>query len=265
VNFGPGWLFCPADRPDRYAKAEAAADVVILDLEDAVAPNDKPAAREALLATQLDPARTVVRINATDTPFHAEDLQALSQTPYRLVMLPKAESAGDVAALASYQVIALVESARGALAVASIAAAENTVGLMWGAEDLTASLGGSSSRNALGAYRDASVHVRAQTLLAAKAYGRLALDAVHLDIKDLDGLRDEALDAAALGFDGTVSIHPSQVAVVRAAYAPDADEVEWASRVIAAAANERGVFQFEGRMVDGPILRHAERLLSRVR
>jgi citrate lyase subunit beta/citryl-CoA lyase len=263
VKLGPGWLFCPADRPDRYAKAATAADVVILDLEDAVSPADKPAARQALVATPLDPARTVVRINAADTPFHADDLLALGQTAYRLVMLPKCEFPADVAALASYRVIALIESARGALAVASVAAAENTIGLMWGAEDLVASLGGSSSRNAHGAYRDAPVHLRAQTLLAAKAYGRFALDAVHLDIKDLDGLREEAVDAAALGFDGTVAIHPSQVPVIRAAYAPDTDQVEWAQRLLAAAAGERGVFQFEGRMVDGPILRHAERLLSR--
>lgn len=259
TSFGPAWLFCPADRPDRYAKAADAADVVILDLEDAVSPAHKDSAREALVANPLDPARTVVRVNAS----FADDLAALEKTEYRLVMLPKAESAGDVAALAGYSVVALIESARGFLEVASIAAAENTIGLMWGAEDLVASLGGSSSRRPDGSYRDAPVHVRSGVLVAAKAHDCLALDAVHLDIKDLDGLRDEALDAIAQGFDATVAIHPSQVPVIRAAYAPDPSEVEWARGVLAAAEYERGVFQFRGRMVDGPVLLHARRLLAR--
>src|ERR1700755_2091930 len=93
---GPQWLFCPPDRPDRYAKAAAAADVVILDLEDAVAPADKDAARQALQETTLDPDRTVVRINAGDP---TDDLRALHGTPYQRVMLPKAEIPPDVLAL----------------------------------------------------------------------------------------------------------------------------------------------------------------------
>ena len=263
MSFGPGWLFCPADRPDRYAKAAAAADVVILDLEDAVSPPDKEAARDALIATPLDPANTFIRVNAFGTAFHEDDMKALSQTAYQQIMLPKCESPAEVAALASYEVIALIESARGAVEVASVASVENIVGLMWGAEDLVASLGGTASRRSDGSYRDAPVQVRAMTLLAAKAYGRFALDAVHLDIKDVDGLREEATDAAALGFDATVAIHPAQVPVIRAAYAPDEAEADWARRVLDAASRERGVFQFEGRMVDGPILRHAEALLRR--
>lgn len=263
MTIDPAWLFCPADRPDRYAKAATAADMVILDLEDAVAPADKDAARKALVETPLDPARTVVRVNGADTAAHADDLAALARTEYRQVMLPKCESPGDVAALGGYQVIALIESARGVLAAAGVAAVENTVGMMWGAEDLIASLGGSSTRRADSSYRDVPIHLRSTVLLAAKAYGRFALDGVHLDIKDLDGLRDEALDAVAVGFDATVAIHPAQVPVIRAAYTPDPADVEWARRVLAAAEQERGVFQFEGRMVDGPVLIHAERLLRR--
>ncbi|EXG81746.1 HpcH/HpaI aldolase/citrate lyase family protein [Cryptosporangium arvum] len=257
---GPAWLFCPADRPDRYAKAAAAADVVILDLEDAVAPADKDAARRALAATPLDPGRTVVRVNAGDP---TDDLRALRDTPYRRVMLPKAESAAQVSALRPFEVVALVESPHGALAVADLAAAENTIGLMWGPEDLTAALGGSSARYADGRFRHVHQQVRSTTLLAAKAHGRLALDTVHLDIADLDGQRAEAEDAVAIGFDGTVAIHPSQVPVIRAAYTPPPGEVEWARRVLEAARGERGVFRFEGRMVDSPVLRHAETLLRR--
>ncbi|MGV0474694.1 CoA ester lyase [Mycobacterium persicum] len=260
---GPGWLFCPADRPERFTKAAAAADVVILDLEDGVAQAEKSAARQALRDNPLDPERTVVRINAAGTDEQARDLEALGATAYQTVMLPKAESAAQVAALAPRDVIALVETARGAVFAAEIAAVDGTVGMMWGAEDLIATLGGSASRRADGGYRDVARHVRSTILLAASAFGRLALDAVHLDIRDIEGLRQEAIDAAAVGFDATVCIHPSQVPVVRKAYRPSDEKLDWARRVLAASRNERGVFAFEGQMVDSPVLRHAEMLLRR--
>lgn len=260
---GPAWLFCPADRPERFAKAAAAADVVILDLEDAVAQADKAAARKALRDNPLDPERTVVRINAAGTDEHALDLQALADTGYGTVMLSKTESAAQVSALAPRDVVALIETPRGAVFAAEIAAAEGTVAMMWGAEDLVAALGGSSSRRADGGYRDFARQVRSTTLLAASAFDRVALDAVHLNIRDLDGLRAEAQDAAAVGFAGTVCIHPAQVSVVREAYRPDGDEVDWARSVLAAAESQRGVFAFEGQMVDSPVLRHARMLLRR--
>jgi citrate lyase subunit beta/citryl-CoA lyase len=260
---GPGWLFCPADRPERFAKAAAAADVVILDLEDGVADADKPAARKALQETPLDPERTVVRINAAGTDELARDLDALADTAYTTVMLAKTESAAQVATLAPRDVVALVETPRGVLFATEIAAAEGTVALMWGAEDLVATLGGSSSRQADGSYRDVVRHMRSTTLLAASAFGRIALDAVHLDIRDIEGLRAEANDAVAVGFDGTVCIHPTQIPVVREAYRPSEEKLDWARRVLAAARTERGVFAFEGQMVDSPVLKHAEMLLRR--
>lgn len=260
---GPGWLFCPADRPERFAKAAAAADVVILDLEDGVAEADKPAARKALQETPLDPERTVVRINAADTAEYPLDLEALAGTAYTTVMLSKTESAAQVTALAPREVIALLETPRGAVFATEIAAAQGTVALMWGAEDLVATLGGSSSRKADGSYRDVAHHVRSTALLAASTFGRVALDAVHLDIRDLDGLRDEAEDAVALGFAGTVCIHPSQIAVVRQAYCPSEERLDWARRVLTAARSERGVFAFEGQMVDSPVLKHAQMTLRR--
>ncbi|OBJ20443.1 citrate lyase subunit beta [Mycobacterium colombiense] len=260
---GPGWLFCPADRPERFAKAAAAADVVILDLEDGVAEADKPAARKALQETPLDPERTVVRINAADTAEYPLDLEALAGTAYTTVMLSKTESAAQVTALAPRDVIALLETPRGAVFATEIAAAQGTVALMWGAEDLVATLGGSSSRKADGSYRDVAHHVRSTALLTASTFGRVALDAVHLDIRDLDGLRDEAEDAVALGFAGTVCIHPSQIAVVREAYRPSEERLDWARRVLTAARSERGVFAFEGQMVDSPVLKHAQMTLRR--
>lgn len=260
---GPGWLFCPADRPERFAKAAAAADVVILDLEDGVAEADKPAARKALQETPLDPERTVVRINAADTAEYPLDLEALAGTAYTTVMLSKTESAAQVTALAPREVIALLETPRGAVFATEIAAAQGAVALMWGAEDLVATLGGSSSRKADGSYRDVAHHVRSTALLTASTFGRVALDAVHLDIRDLDGLRDEAEDAVALGFAGTVCIHPSQIAVVRQAYRPSEERLDWARRVLTAARSERGVFAFEGQMVDSPVLKHAQMTLRR--
>ena len=260
---GPGWLFCPADRPERFAKAAAAADVVILDLEDGVAPADKPAARAALRETPLDPDRTVVRVNATETGELARDLDALAGTGYTTVMLSKTESAEQVRALAPLDVVALIETPRGAVYVTEIAAAENTVAMMWGAEDLVATLGGSSSRRADGTYRDFARHVRSATLLAASAFDRIVLDAVHLNIRDLEGLRAEADDAVAVGFDGTVCIHPTQIPVVREAYRPSRENVDWARRVLEAAKTERGVFAVEGQMVDSPVLKHATMMLRR--
>ncbi|KLO25619.1 citrate lyase subunit beta [Mycolicibacter heraklionensis] len=263
MSAGPAWLFCPADRPERYGKAAAVADVVILDLEDGVAAADRPAAREVLRRNPLDPERTVVRVNPAGTEDQARDLEALADTAYTTLMLAKTESAAQVAALAPRQVVALIETPRGAVFCAEIAAAQDCVAMMWGAEDLVAAMGGGSSRHADGRYRDVARHVRSSVLLAASTFGRAALDAVYLNIGDLDGLKAEALDGAAVGFAATVCIHPSQIEVVRDAYRPAPERVDWARRVLAAAQTERGVFAFEGQMVDSPVLRHAEAILRR--
>jgi citrate lyase subunit beta/citryl-CoA lyase len=259
---GPAWLFCPADRPGRFAKAAAAADVVILDLEDGVAPAHREAARAALVDTPLDPTRTVVRINPAPTADHDLDRKALARTSYTTVMLPKTESARQVSALAPLEVVVLIETPLGALTVTESVRADNAIAVMWGAEDLFAGLGGTANRWADGSYRDVARHVRSQTLLAAKAYGRMALDSVYLDIEDVEGLRAEVDDAVAVGFDAKVAIHPSQIAVIRAGYAPTPDQVEWARHVLAAARDQRGVFKFEGIMVDAPVLRRAERIVQ---
>lgn len=264
---GPALLFCPGDRPERYAKAATAADAVIIDLEDAVAPADKPRAREALLAASLDPATTIVRVNPASTTELARDLATVRQTPYRTLMLAKTESAAQLDALTSaaegVEVIALCETAAGVVHAGEIAAHPAVVGVMWGAEDLIASMAGRSSRFADGRYRDSARHARSTILLAARAYGKSAVDAVHIDIADIAGLRTEAEDAAASGFQATACIHPSQVAVIRDAYAPTPDEQAWAERVLDEATTQPGVFRFEGRMIDEPVLRQARELLRR--
>lgn len=259
---GPGWLFCPADRPERFEKAAAAADVVILDLEDGVAAKDRAAARKALVQTPLDPTRTVVRVNPVTTADHALDIEAFKTTAYTSVMLAKTETSDQIASLSPFDVVVLVETPLGALAVTEMAQVDNAIAVMWGAEDLFAATGGTANRWPDGSYRDLAVHVRSQSLLAAKAFGLLALDSVYLDIKNLDGLRAETDDAVAVGFDAKVAIHPTQVAVIRAAFAPTAEQAEWARAVLAQASSERGVFQFEGQMVDMPVLRRAERIVA---
>ncbi|MDI2098614.1 HpcH/HpaI aldolase/citrate lyase family protein [Ruicaihuangia caeni] len=262
-SMGPALLFCPADRPDRYEKAAARADAVILDLEDAVAPADKPAARDAVLRHPLDPDRTIVRVNGGSSGAFEADLELLAQTAYRTVMLAKAESVEQVAWLSEYAVIAMCETARGVLAAPELAAVHNTVGLAWGAEDLVATAGGTSSRRADGRYRDVARHARSTVLLAAAAHGRAAIDAVYVDLADLGGLAAEAEDAAASGFAASACIHPSQVPVIRQAYRPAAHEVEWARAVLVAAEGEPGAFRFRDAMVDAPVLAHANRILAR--
>ncbi|MGS0560403.1 HpcH/HpaI aldolase/citrate lyase family protein [Microbacterium aurugineum] len=268
MNFdlGPALLFCPADRPERFRKASERADAVILDLEDAVLPDAKDAARRNVIAADIDPDRVIVRVNAPDTDAFMADLSALAQTDFRTVMVAKTESAESLAAFDErYSLIALCETARGVHAADRIAAHPTVSAMMWGAEDLVASLGGTSSRNADGGYRDIARYARARVLLEAGAHGKAAIDAVHIDLDDSDGLQREARDAAASGFRATACIHPSQVELIRAAYRPDDTSIDWARAVLAAAENERGVFRFEGRMIDEPVLRHARSVVSRAR
>jgi citrate lyase subunit beta/citryl-CoA lyase len=263
---GPGLLFCPADRPDRFGKAATAADLVILDLEDGVAPGDRATARryvrEAWETGAIDNERFVVRVNPAGTPDHEPDLQMLDDTGIETVMLAKAERAEDVQGVGARRVIALCETAKGVLNAATLAAEPNTVALMWGAEDLAVSLGGRSSRFADGRYRDVARHARSAVLLAAGAHRKIGVDAVYLNIPDLAGLREEAEDAAESGFGAKACIHPTQVAVVREAFAPSAEQSAWAGRVLEAAKSQPGVFAFEGRMVDQPILDQARRMLG---
>jgi citrate lyase subunit beta/citryl-CoA lyase len=207
----------------------------------------------------------VLRINAAGSPEHFGDLRLLDRTGLGRVMLAKAESPADLEGLGDRDVLALIESPLGIEHCGDIANARAVIGLMWGADDLVAGLGGTSSRRPDGTYRDVPRFARSRVLIAAKSRRLLAIDAVHMNIYDLDGLRAECEDAVAVGFDATVAIHPSQVEVIRSAYAPTAEQVDWATRLFAAVGEERGVTTFEGRMVDGPIYAQAQQILGRVR
>jgi citrate lyase subunit beta/citryl-CoA lyase len=267
---GPALLFCPADRPDRYAKALAAADAAILDLEDGVGADGKDAARAALAGADLDPARVIVRVNAAGTAEHAADIAALRGTGYRQVMLAKTETRAQLDELGGdWRVVALCETPLGVVNAAEIAAAPNVIALMWGAEDLIAAMGGRTSRFFDGRYRDVARHARSSVLLAASAHGRPAIDSVYVNIPDLDGLSAEAEDAAASGFTLKGCVHPSQVTVVRKAFRADGAQVAWARRVLAAArgagAQDKGAIKLEGQMIDAPLIRQAEAILGSLR
>ena len=267
---GPALLFCPADRPDRYAKALAAADGVILDLEDAVSADNKDAARAALASTLLDPARVIVRVNPAGTAEHAADLAALRPTGYRRIMLAKAETGAQLAELGgAWQVVALCETARGVVNASEIAAAPNVIALMWGAEDLIASMRGRTSRYPDGRYRDVALHARSTVLLAAAAHAKPAIDSVYVDIPDLDGLAAESQDAAASGFALKACIHPTQAAVIRTAFRADEAQIAWARRVLSAvrdaSAQDKGVLKVDGQMIDAPLIRQAEAILASLR
>jgi citrate lyase subunit beta/citryl-CoA lyase len=263
VISGPALLFCPADRPERYDKAAAAADSVILDLEDAVALDAKPEARRALAASALDPERTIVRVNPLSTGLLDLDLVAVRNAGYRTVMLAKAETPADLEPLEGFDVVAICESPLGVRNAELLAGLAAVVALTWGAEDLVAGLGGTASRFDDGRYRPVALHARSRVLIAAGSEGKLAYDTVHLDIADDAGLRVEAEDAAASGFAGAMCIHPGQVATIRTAFRPSTEQISWARAVLAAAdAAGSGVFAFEGRMVDEPILRQARSILG---
>ncbi|WP_150462723.1 HpcH/HpaI aldolase/citrate lyase family protein [Nesterenkonia ebinurensis] len=272
-TLGPALLFCPADRPERYAKAAERADAVILDLEDAVACGDKPGARQALAehfssADQKLVERTVVRVNPAGTEDFEADLGVLDEHLPQYVMLAKTQSGADIQAmharLPQAQVIALVETAAGAAAAYEIAEHPATAAVMWGAEDLIVSLGGTSSRHTDGTYRDIARYVRSTVLLAAASRGKAAVDSIYADIADAEGLAAEAADAVGSGFAAKACIHPAQVQTIRQAYRPTEDELEYARALLAEVDKHgAGVFQFRGAMIDGPLIRHAELVVRR--
>jgi citrate lyase subunit beta/citryl-CoA lyase len=258
---GPALLFCPANRPERYAKAAERADIVVLDLEDAVPPAEKDIARLALIDNPLDPMRTIVRINPTLSIDHRLDLAAIRQTGYRMVMLAKTETADQATALAPYEVIALCETPLGILNAPTVAAANNVIALMWGSEDLVAALGGRASRDDTGRLHDVAQQARTMVLLAAKAFGRQAIDTVFTAFRDAEALAREARDAATAGFDLKACIHPDQVPVVTDSFRPSPAQLEWAAQVLAAEV-AGGVISVNGQMIDEPLLRQARSIAS---
>lgn len=274
-------LFVPGDRPERFAKAAASgADAIILDLEDSVSPANKDAARHAV-ADYLAGDRevvTLVRINPLDGHMAAADIAAVIGGRPDAIMLPKAEGAASIAQL---DLILRSESASDASLPAVLPIATETpsaifnlgsyreakdrlLGLTWGAEDLPAAIGASTSRNPDGSYTQPYEVARALTLFAAHGAGVAAIDTVFPAIKDEAGLAAYAARARRDGFTGMMAIHPSQVEPINAAFTPAAEEVARAQAIVDAfAANPGvGVLQVNGKMVDAPHLKQAQHLLS---
>lgn len=249
-------LFVPADRPERFAKAAASgADAVILDLEDAVADGAKDAARAGLtLGFWAGPV--LVRINAAGSAAHAADLAAVTALRPAAVILPKAEDAGGVAGLArasGLAVVALIETARGLAEARAIAAAPGVVRLAFGSVDFCADLGCEHRREIL-------LPVRLDLVMASRLAGIAPpLDGVTLRLDDPEAAREDAAHARALGMGGKLCIHPNQVAAVRQAFRPTAEDLAWAQRVLAAGA---GAVAVDGQMVDAPVRRRAEAILE---
>jgi len=256
-------LFVPGDRPERFEKAlHSGATAVILDLEDAVAPESKARARDlvaaALHADSLR-AASIVRINAAATPFFSDDLRVLRAIPPVAIMLPKCESAADVrtvaAAFPNAVVIPIIESIGGLDHARAIAAEPATVALAFGAYDLAAQLGNMPTWDAMASLRTAIV-------VAARAHQKLAIDAPFVVINDEVGLIQEAERAVEFGFDGKLAIHPRHVGPLLDAFTPSAAEVEHARRVLAA-VESGGVAVVDGKMIDPPLVAAARRILAR--
>lgn len=261
-------LFVPASRPERIPKAlDSQADVVIVDLEDAVEHLAKDSAREALcdfLSTHPD-VRLWVRINDASTPWHEDDLKACRGRPgVAAIMLPKAESMAQVrhVAQAGAVVVPIIESARGLINVAEVANTPGVARLAFGSLDYGLDLGLTPDTDAGNQVLD---HARAQVLLHNRGAGLApALDGVFPGIKDEAGLTRAAGRAQEMGFGGMLCIHPTQVPIIHAAYLPDEQALAWARRVIAANRdNAAGAFMLEGKMVDAPVIAHARLLLNR--
>lgn len=260
------YLFVPGNRPERFAKAlSAGAGMIILDLEDAVAPDDKAAAREAIRAWlgagEVPLERIAVRINDSATAWYADDLALVRDCALGFVMLPKAEFAAQIDSLRAAipqppRVIALVESARGINNVNQIALAEGVERLAFGTLDYAADLGLSGQDIGL-------VFAHSQIAIASRcAELPSPIAGVTPSLDDPARMEADFAFARAFGFGAKMCIHPRQVAIVERAARPTEAEIEWAGRVIAA-AQAGGVVSVDGKMVDRPVVLRAEDILAR--
>jgi citrate lyase subunit beta/citryl-CoA lyase len=254
-------LFVPGNRPERFDKArDSGADAVILDLEDAVPPEEKSRARDAV-AGRLDPQRPVIlRINSRETSWFADDAALAAHPGVAAVMLPKTERAEDVRALASLgcaQVLALIETASGFDNAKDIARESAVQRLVFGSIDFQLDLGIAGEGEELLLFRSGLV-------LASRLAGLARpIDGVSTALDDPAALAADATRARRLGFGGKLCIHPKQVAAVNAAFTPTAEAIQWARRVLDAAAAAGGAaVAVDGKMVDRPVILRAEAILA---
>ena len=285
------YLFVPGDAPRKLEKGLASgADALLLDLEDSVAPDAKPKAREIVRdyllaqASRKDRPRLFVRVNALDTGLTDADLDVVMTARPDGILFPKSRHGGDVTHLdakitarealhnieeGTTRILVLVtESAEALFGLSNYrGSSERLDGMTWGAEDLSADLGAETNRNERGDYTDPYRLARAQCLIAAVAAGVAPIDSIYPNFRDADGLRREALEGRRDGFTGKMAIHPDQVPVINEIYTPSAESIAQAKRLIDAfaAAGNAGVISLDGQMYDQPHLKRALRLLARVK
>lgn len=253
-------LFVPGDRPDRFAKAvRSGADGVILDLEDAVAPSEKGAARSHVVDWLTGGPPAAVRINAVDTPWFAKDVAALRGSSC-IVMLPKATTEGVAAVVEALgdqiRVLALVETAAGVVQASSVCGLPQVVRLAFGSIDFSTEVGVAADD------REALLHARSVLVLASVAAGIAPpLDGVTTNVTSGEPARLDAEYAARLGFTGKLCIHPVHVEPVNSAFMPTAAQLRWARTVLESSST--GASRVDGHMVDAPVLERARRLRER--
>ena len=282
-------LFVPGDSERKLAKSlESEADALILDLEDSVAPEAKPAARgtvsEFMATARRKAPRLYVRINAFATGMADADLDAVVAARPEGILLPKCRNGSDVTLLdaklavreakagiddGATKILALVTESAGALFELKSyrGASARLEGMTWGAEDLSADLGAETNRLRDGSYADPYRLARALCLIAAVNAEAMPIDTVYTDFHDLDGLRIEAEAACRDGFAAKLAIHPAQVPVINGVFTPTKEAIARARAIVAAfaAASGAGVIAFDGTMLDEPHKKRAERLLARAK
>jgi citrate lyase subunit beta/citryl-CoA lyase len=286
------WLFVPGDSEKKLSKAlGTGADMLILDLEDSVAAENKAGARELTgtwLAAHREPVTggkqigRWVRINALDSRHWREDLLAVLPGAPDGIILPKSAGPESVQQLSAeiyelesrsglapnaVKIMPLVsETAAAAVSIPSYASVSmpRLAGLTWGAEDLSAALGATRKRDKEGHWTDTFRYARTQTLLAAHARGVMAIDTLHADFADNIGLKQAAEEARADGFAGMLAIHPAQIEVINRAFTPSDDELAEARAIVAAFKDNpgAGTLQIDGRMIDMPHYKLALRVLG---
>jgi len=268
------WLFVPADSEKKIAKAlDSQADAVIFDLEDSVAPGQKPAARDILknLPKRSNGPQWWVRVNPLGSEYHKDDLSLIGSAYVHGIVLPKSESGADVTQLAhrtgNIPIHAIVtETPASLFNLRSYAKPGSPLAAMcWGAEDLSAALGASSKYDASGELSFTYKLARSLCLAGAVAAGVQPVDGVFADFRDDEGLRAESEAARREGFTGKLAIHPAQVPIINAAFTPSDEEVRHAAEIVAAfeAQPNAGVLSVGGKMVDRPHLVQARRVLER--
>ena len=256
------YLFVPGNRPERFDKALAsAADAVIVDLEDAVAPDQKDAARRSVSAWLSVTRPVVLRINATDTPWHRDDLAVCRQPGVAAVMVAKAERADVLAALAlSVPLLPLIESAAGFDRLGEIAAVPGVQRLAFGAIDFQLDMN-------MRATFDELIHFRSKLVLASRLAGLLPpIDSPSVAIEEEAEVEREAQAARRLGFTAKLCIHPNQLAVVNRSFSPSEAELSWARQVISMAQASGGAaVALDGKMIDKPVILRARAILAEAR